>query len=280
MAAQPYIASTAPHPSRGDAYYWRLFIKGLSFFLFGLSALTLHILALPVIALTSRDPLVRRARVRRALSIAMRAFVSFMSGSKGMTYEFIGAERLGRAGQLIVANHPSLLDVVFLLAFTPSAGCVVKHAMLRNPFTRGAVKLAGYISNDPTHAMIEGASAALAEGQCLIMFPEGTRTTPGQPLKFHRGAANVAVRSAAVVTPVYIECEPPALSKSDAWYRVTATRTRFTLRVGADIDLGEYRAMRSVPLACRALNTRLREYFEGELGRPDEIYCGDSATDR
>ena len=211
-------------------------------------------------------------RVRKTLSVLMRAFVAFMSGSRGMSYEFIGAERLGRKGQLIVANHPSLLDVVFLLAFTPAAGCVVKHAMLRNPFTRGVVKLAGYISNDPTHEMIEGASAALAEGQYLIMFPEGTRTTPGEPFQFHRGAANVAVRAATVVTPVYVSCEPPALSKSDSVFRVTPARVRFTFRVGADIELTEYRAMRSVPIACRALNERLRRGFEGELGRPDEIY--------
>lgn len=280
MAAQPHVASTAPLSSRGDAYYWRLFIQILSFLLFGLGAILLRALVLPLIAVTSRDSMTRRTRVRRVLSLAMRAFVAFMSGTRGMSYEFIGAERLGRPGQLIVANHPSLLDVVFLLAFTPSAGCVVKHGMLRNFFTRGPAKLAGYISNDPTHEMIEGASAALAEGQCLIMFPEGTRTTPGQPFKFHRGAANVAVRAAAVVTPVYVSCDPPALSKSDSWGRVTPSRVRFTFRVGADIELEAYRSMRSVPLACRALNERLRECFEGELGRPDEIYCGHSAADR
>jgi 1-acyl-sn-glycerol-3-phosphate acyltransferase len=280
MAAQPHIASTTSIASRGDAYYWRLFMQIVCFLLFGLGALVLRALVLPVIALTSRNRATRRVRARRMVSAAMRAFVALMSGSRGLSYEFIGAERLGRPGQLIVANHPSLLDVVFLLAFSPGAGCVVKHAMLRNLFTRGAVRLAGYISNDPTHEMIEGASAALAEGQPLIMFPEGTRTTPGQPFMFHRGAANVAVRAASVLTPVFIRCEPPALTKSDSWVRVTPSRLRYTFRVGPDIDLGEYRAMRSVPIACRALNQRLRECFEGELGRPDEIYCADSAADR
>jgi 1-acyl-sn-glycerol-3-phosphate acyltransferase len=40
------------------------------------------------------------------------------------------------------------------------------------------------------------------------MFPEGTRSRPGQPLVFQRGAANVAVRAARVATPVYIHCDP------------------------------------------------------------------------
>jgi 1-acyl-sn-glycerol-3-phosphate acyltransferase len=272
MAAQPHVVSTAPLPSRGDAYYWRLFLQLTSFLLFGLGAVVLRLTVFPLIALTTRDPLLRRARTRKAISMGMRGFVGFMSGLRGLSYEFVGAERLGRRGQLIVANHPSLLDVVFLLAFTPGAGCVVKHSMLRHPLTRGPARRAGYIGNHPTDEMIEGASAALADGQCLIMFPEGTRTTPGQPFKFHRGAANVAVRAATVVTPVFIRCEPAALTKADPWYRVTPTRVRFTFHVGPDIELGEFRSMRSVPLASRALNERLREHFEGELGRPDEIY--------
>jgi 1-acyl-sn-glycerol-3-phosphate acyltransferase len=280
MAAQPHVASTAPLQSRGDAYYWRLLLQIVGFFLFGVGGVVLRALVLPVVTLISRDAKTRRMRVRRVLSGWMRAFVGLLSGARGMTYEFIGAERLGRPGQLIVANHPSLLDVLFLLAYTPPAGCVVKHAMLHNPFTRGVVKSAGYISNAPTHEMIEGAAAALAEGQCLIMFPEGTRTTPGEPLKFHRGAANVAVRAATVVTPVYIRCEPSGLTKSDCWYRVSAARIRFTLRVGSDIDLEEYRLMRSVPIACRALNQRLRECFEGELRARDEIYFAGAAADR
>jgi 1-acyl-sn-glycerol-3-phosphate acyltransferase len=101
------------------------------------------------------------------------------------------------------------------------------------------------------------------------MFPEGTRTSVGQPLEFHRGAANVAVRAAASVTPVYIRCQPVTLTKAQPWYRIAPRRPHFTLEVGEDFDLGAVRGMKSIPLASRAFNEQMRNNFQGELQRLD-----------
>jgi 1-acyl-sn-glycerol-3-phosphate acyltransferase len=182
-----------------------------------------------------------------------------------MTFSFEGVERLGRPGQVIVANHPSLIDVVFLIAFVPDACCVVKNALWRNPFTRGPVTAAGYVSNVPTDRMIESASDTLRQGQSVIIFPEGTRTTPGEALQFHRGAATIAIRAAAVVTPVYISCHPTTLSKGSPWYRVPYKRACFQLKVGDDIDLKPFREASPAPIAARALNKYLLDIFESEL---------------
>jgi 1-acyl-sn-glycerol-3-phosphate acyltransferase len=129
-----------------------------------------------------------------------------------------------------------------------------------------AVAGAGYVSNLPTDEMIEGADAALRSRQCIVIFPEGTRTKPGQPLNFHRGSANVAVRAAAAVTPVYIRVRPSALTKVTPWYRIPLTRPHFSLRVGEDIALAPFRERGSVPAGSRALNAELLAVFAGELG--------------
>lgn len=239
----------------------------MSFAVFGLGALALSITILPLLRML---PAARRHRWSRLLlQRGMRAFVGVMHRARLLTYSFEGAERLGRPGQLIVANHPSLIDVVFLIAFTPRANCVVKHAMFRNLLTRSVVSATGYISNELTANMIEGAAAALDQGECLIMFPEGTRTSAGQPLEFHRGAANVAVRAAATVTPVYIRCEPVTLTKEQPWYRIPPRRPHFTLAVGEDFDLSAVRGMKSIPLASRAFNEQMRDNFHSELQRLD-----------
>jgi 1-acyl-sn-glycerol-3-phosphate acyltransferase len=184
----------------------------------------------------------------------------------GLTYEFHGRERLGRPGQMVVPNHPTLIDVVFLLAFIPNAGCVVKQGLWRNPLTRWAVTLVEFIPNDQTASMIEGAARTLHERQTLIFFPEGTRTRPNQPMVFHRGAANVALRAAAVVTPVYIRCQPTTLTKAEPWYRIPPRRPHFSFVVGADLDLSPYRNS-PLPLASRALNEAMHRHFEQELAR-------------
>jgi 1-acyl-sn-glycerol-3-phosphate acyltransferase len=250
---------------RQDAFYWRLFGTGLSFVIFGLGALVVGLILLPAVKLIPSTRTRKRARARGVMRGAMRFFVAQMRGVGVLTYEFRGVARLGRPGQLIVANHPSLIDVAFLLGFTPSANCVVKRGLWRNAFTRTAVMLAEYIPNDPTAEMIEAASAALAEGQAVIMFPEGTRTPLDGEIALHRGAANVALREARVLTPVYISCEPRTLTKGEPWYRIPHRRVHYTLIVGEDIDLASYRTMAARPIASRALNEQLQRDFQSGL---------------
>lgn len=259
----PHAEAGTCSAARRDSFYWRFAVTGISFLLFGLGALLVSVVVLPLL-LCFPAPQSRRMS-RRAVQLALRFFVGCMHQGGGMTYEFRHVERLGRPGQLIVANHPSLLDAVFLIAFTPGVNCVVKHAMFRNPFTRMVVRATGYISNDLPADMIEGAAAALREGQTVIMFPEGTRSRPGAPRVFHRGAANVAVRAARVVTPVFIRCEPTTLTKSEPWYRIPARRPHFSLVAGEDFDLSEFRAFASIPLGSRACNERLCARFHEEL---------------
>src|SRR5262249_13856691 len=141
---------------------------------------------------------------------------------------------------------------------------IVKQGLWRNPVTRWAVTLAEYTTNDPTATMIEGAARALREGQSLVMFPEGTRTAPGKPVVFHRGAANVALRAAAIVTPVYISCDPVTLTKNQPWYRIPARRPHFTVRVGNDMDLQPWRGA-PLPIGSRAFNEALQAEFHAAL---------------
>lgn len=266
MNAEPQPASASPQRAerRQDAWHWRLFVTGFSFFLFGVGAFVVGALLLPIVKLIPASREVKRRRARGAMSAALRLFVGIMHRGGGMTYEFHGRERLSRPGQMIVANHPSLIDVVFLLAFVPPAGCVVKQGLWRNPLTRWAVTLVEFIPNDPTAGMIEGAARALKEQQTLIFFPEGTRTRPQQPMVFHRGAANVALRAATVVTPVYIRCHPTTLTKAEPWYRIPPRRPHFSLHVGEDLDLSRYRNA-SLPSASRAFNDDLHRHFQQQL---------------
>jgi 1-acyl-sn-glycerol-3-phosphate acyltransferase len=268
MSAEPQVVTpAAEHPERrGDYWHWRLFMTALSFSLFGLGALLVGAVVLPLVRLVPAPRDVQRTRARIVMSAALRWFVAFMQRGGVLTYEFHGRERLGRPGQLVVANHPTLIDVVFLLAFMPTASCVVKRGLWRNPLTRWAVTLAEFIPNDQTASMIEGATTALRDRQPLILFPEGTRTRLNQPMVFHRGAANIALRAATALTPVYIRCQPMTLTKEQPWYRIPARQPHFSLVVGEDLDLSPYRDT-PLPLGSRALNEAMHRHFQQELSR-------------
>ena len=247
---------TGPRPFR-DLYQVRVVTTGLGFLLFGLFGTALGMLVVPLLLALPGSRSRRQARVRRMIRLAFRALVGFMNQTGAISYTFSGASALGQSRQLVIANHPSLIDIVLLIAFVPGAACVVKRAAWRNPSMVLAVHAAGYVANSPTETMIEQASELLGSGECLIMFPEGTRTVPDQPAHFHRGAASIALRAARVVTPVFIRVRPPHLSKAVPWYRVPAIRPHYSLTVGAEIDPAPYRK-RPAPIGSRILT----DYFK------------------
>ena len=140
--------------------------------------------------------------------------------------EVLGAEHLKAQGQLVVANHPSLLDVVYLISLIENTTSIVKSGMWINPFTAGTVLATNYIRNDAENPLAESAQA-LADGDSLIVFPEGTRTDPSKPFKLQRGAANIALLAKKDITPVTIHSDPPRLLKNQPWYEAS----RQTLRI-------------------------------------------------
>jgi 1-acyl-sn-glycerol-3-phosphate acyltransferase len=170
---------------------------------------------------------------------------------------------------MIVANHPSLIDVVFLIGLVPHANCVVKQSLWDNPFTRTPLRRTEYISNDGNMDMLDAAADALKQGQSLIIFPEGTRTQPGQAPAFHRGGAAIAVRGAKILTPVVIKVSPTTLTKAEPWYRIPKRRVHFSFRVGADIDPQAFAALGPAPQASRKLNDYLHAYFIKELAEDE-----------
>jgi 1-acyl-sn-glycerol-3-phosphate acyltransferase len=259
LAANPIRRSGAGN------HLWRLLATGASFVLFGLGGLVLRLIVLPALGLLPSDATTRRRRARAAISKAFYGHVQFMYRSGVLEYEFQGKERLGRPGQMIIANHPSLIDVVFLIAHVRNTNCIVKQSLWRNPFTRGPVRRAQYISNNGSPEMLEQAANALREGQTLIVFPEGTRTTPNQAPVFHRGAAAIALRGARVITPVFITVTPTTLTKAEPWYRIPARRVRVILRVGQDIAPETFSAAAPLPIASRRLNEHLHTLFVKEL---------------
>jgi 1-acyl-sn-glycerol-3-phosphate acyltransferase len=259
---------------RSAPYAWRLLATALSFSLFGIGGVLLRLLVFPLLALLPGDALLRRTRARAVVSWSFRGFVEFMFRTGVLTYEVEGAERLGQPGQMVIANHPSLIDVVVLIAFIRDANCVVKQSLWDNPCMRGPIRAAAYISNSGSLEMLDEAAAALRSGQTLIVFPEGTRTTPGKAPEFHRGAAAIALRGARLVTPVVISAAPTTLTKAEPWYSIPSRRFHFRLRVGEDIDPQHFKALGPAPMASRKLNEHLHHYFIKELAKDERSTAG------
>ena len=239
---------------------WRVVATALAYSLFGIGGVLLPIILAPFLYLTVRDPLQRQVRARWVVSFLFKAFIKCVRLLGILRWTVVRPELLSRPGLLVIANHPTLLDVVFLIAFIPNATCIVKSVLRNNPAMRGFVRMTGYIANDKGVSMIAAASDAMSAGSTLIVFPEGTRSVDGRPIQLQRGAANIAVRSGVNITPVIINCLPPTLSKEHKWYYVPRRTFEMTFSVGDDIRVDDYCA--DFPSrSSRELTEYLENYF-------------------
>lgn len=242
-------------------YFWRLFATGLSFSIFGIGGLFLMIIFSPV-CLVIRDTSLKTMTCRRIISRSFRFFIQIMRYLGVLQYTLTGIEQFNRKGMLIVANHPTLLDIVFLIAFIPKTNCVVKSSLWKNPFMLGPLYAAGYIKNSNSSSLLEECIESLRSGQNVIIFPEGTRTPPDGIIKIKRGAANLAVRGRINILPVRISCVPRTLGNDTRWWQIPSEPAYIRIDVQKDIFVEPFidNAPNEV-LAVRRLNRYLQDYL-------------------
>jgi 1-acyl-sn-glycerol-3-phosphate acyltransferase len=250
-------------------YASRVVASGLCFAVFGLACMLLSLSVFPLIRLTAPDAVTTRRRVRQCVCYGYRFIIGMGRRLGVISYELHGGERLAAPGQLVVANHPSLIDVLFIGARMPQVDCIVKAALLRNPFLGAPLRWADYIPNGAPEHLIEDCVATLRAGNSLLVFPEGTRSVPGQPLQLKRGAAHIALAAGVDLLPVTIVCHPSSLTKTDVWYRVPRRRPHWRVVVGAPIRVAELCvAGESESRAARRVTAHLAEYFSSRIGLP------------
>jgi len=191
-----------------------------------------------------------------------------------MEFRFEGEGLLESCGAgVIVANHPTLLDVVVLISRLPQADCIVKKELWSNFFLRRIVAWAGYIPNDDGPELAQRAMERIREGRKVIVFPEGTRSLPDGMRPFSKGFAHIAVRSRSAICPVVISCHPPALGKGRSVFSVPERRARLSAAVGEPLNLAEfYDEADSAAIAVRKVTAAVQRYFEervdyGESGK-------------
>jgi 1-acyl-sn-glycerol-3-phosphate acyltransferase len=254
-------------------HVWRIFATGFVFVLFGVGALVISVTMFPLLRLSTWNADTARRRIQHGMQLTFRAYMETMRLLGILTYRVDGAEQLRKPGRLIVANHPTLLDVVLLVSQLREVDCIVKSGLWRNPFLRWPVSWAGYLPNAAGEKLIEECSATLRRGHSLLVFPEGTRTVPGRPLRMQRGAAHIALAADSDILPVTITCEPPTLFKGNPWYRVPARRFHLHVVVGKPVAVREFIRDNESPVRTARRITRwmLTHFDAGRATQPDHV---------
>lgn len=127
----------------------------------------------------------------------------------GIRYEVKGFENFPDAPAVVLSKHQSAWETIFLLQMTPRPLVFVfKKSLTYIPFFGWGIALLRMIPIDRSkgrdafaQVVVQGRKR-LADGQWIIMFPEGTRIPVGQTGKYKNGGTRLAVETNTVVVPI------------------------------------------------------------------------------
>ncbi len=113
----------------------------------------------------------------------------------GLDGEIRGREHLPAGPCIIAMKHQSAWDTLILPVVLDDFAVVIKRELLFVPFYGWYAARAGSIAIDrrggarALRRMVRAARRAVAAGRPVVIFPEGTRTAPGQRLAYQPGVA-------------------------------------------------------------------------------------------
>jgi 1-acyl-sn-glycerol-3-phosphate acyltransferase len=135
----------------------------------------------------------------------------------GIRYETRGFENFPDGPVIVLSKHQSAWETIFLLMATPRPLVFVfKKSITYIPFFGWAIALMKMIPIDRSKGkdafaqVVSIGRERLADGQWVIMFPEGTRIPVGKKGNYKGGGARLAVETNTAVIPV-------ALNSGECW---------------------------------------------------------------
>ncbi|WP_242392191.1 lysophospholipid acyltransferase family protein [Anaeromyxobacter oryzisoli] len=212
----------------------RVVFTGGAFLLFFAVGALLSYAVLPLARRRAGSPERGAARCRRIVRRTWIAFHDYMRWCGLLHYEPRATRlELPPSGAVLVANHPTLVDVTALVTAAPDLVFVAKRQMFRNLLVGPLLRACGHIESDvgifSGAAVVEEAVARLERGCSVLVFPEGTRSPKGAIGPFFSGAFEIAVRANVPIVPVLIRSDPPALIRGQRWHEIPERTVRLTV---------------------------------------------------
>ncbi len=262
---QRYGHKDLPKIKNYFTYFIFCLMKIISIIYFGVGAVVLALFVFPFIRVFS-------FKKKEDFGVLARAYVSHtfrvFLGSLNLTRTSIRKVEDKQAfrnihSKIIVANHPSLLDFVYIMSLVPNSTCIVRGSLTHTPL-RGVIKQA-YITNTTEFDDVLVECKKLTDQGCnVIIFPEGTRTPRHGQNNYKKGAARIALYCGCDVQPVFIGgSDKYGLGKHDPlWSYNHVERYVYDFKLLPTISIEEYKGL-SEPIAAKRLTEKMESVIRG-----------------
>lgn len=178
----------------------------------------------------------------------------------GIDYRLSGVEHIPDRPVIVMAKHQSTWETLFLHQYLPPVAWVIKRELLWLPLFGWALALLRPIAinrrsgTSAVKQVIRQGMEHLRRGQWVLIFPEGTRTSPGVRKRYGLGGAVLAAQSGYPILPV-------ALNAGEFW-----PRGGFLKRPGTvQVVFGPL--LESDGRSPQELNRQVEDWIEGTMAR-------------
>lgn len=243
----------------------------VAFFLFGFAIFLVVVVVSPVFLLmraVGKEPTQTMHFLSRWMFSAWLWFLRI-----GGLIAWLPSEGKMHAGPcVVVANHPGLFDILFMVREIKRLSMIVKRSLARSAGLGPIFSFSRYVpSAKPGDAQggiacADQVVALLRESYRVVIFPEGTRSPKGGLHKFNAGAFSIAQRAQVPVQPILIVHQPPLLPHEDKWYFPPYEICRFRMVYLDCVHPGTDRGPRAVAKEVQMKYSQLLNLENGGRG--------------
>ena len=254
------------------------FMKIFAMTVFGVGAVILAVFVFPFIRLFTLRRKDFGVVARAYVSHTFRVFLGFLNILHVSIRKVENEDDYRNIhSKIIIANHPSLLDFVYIMSLVPNSTCIVRGGLTKTPL-RGVIKQA-YITNTTTFEDMCLECKKLTDMGCnVIIFPEGTRTPRHGKNNYKKGAARIALYCGCDVQPIFIGgSDKYGLGKHDPlWSYNHVEPYLYDFKKLPVISIDEYKDL-SEPIAAKRLTDKMEEVLKSA---GDDYYTNYSGKSR
>ena len=191
-------------------------LLSMAFWLFLVSS-SVVLFPLAVLLWATTSPFDRRRRALHQFTCFWASLYTWLNPAWRVRVEGRDKIRPDEA-YVMVANHLSLLDILVLFRLFEHFKWVSKIENFRVPFIGWNMSLNRYIklrrgNRASVVQMMKACRITLAEGNSIMVFPEGTRSPTGQMRRFKTGAFEIAKENGRPILPIVLQGTANALPK-------------------------------------------------------------------
>lgn len=228
--------------------YLRSFIFNLGMWIFTIPFTLIGLLTFPL------APMQRY----HFLSQWARCMLWWLRISCGLSFTVKGRENIPDSPSIILCKHQSAWETLALQLIFPPQVWVLKRSLLLIPFFGWALALTSPIAinraagREALKQLVTLGKERLAKQFWVVIFPEGTRTSPGERGKYHIGGAWLATHTKTQVVPV-------AHNAGEFW------RKNSFLKYPGVIQVSIGKPMQTVGIKADVLNQQIENWIEAEM---------------